>query len=207
MILSDPAHAMTRALVALALLVAAPLASPSAQPTTPPDRPALDRAPLGGGPVRFRPAESNVPPRLARRVAPAAAVLLSVAGTVGALGLSVVAISGNTSNDYLLAGAALIVGPSAGNLVLEEHRDALVGSGLRAAGVGLVLGAYAATWDGASEAGEMAAGGAAIAGAASYVVGLGYDFVTAGQNAGRVAVSPGLDIPTRTPVAVVRVGM
>ena len=177
---------MTRTLVAAALLAlaAAPLSDAVAQPVDPV--------------VTGRPAAG---------LSPASAVFLSLGATAAGMGLGGLVANGDGEAAAVLSGVALALGPSAGNLALGETRDALVGAGLRTAGLALAVGGLAATVDNARLSGleRDALAGLMVVGTVAFVGGLGYDFVTAGRNAGRVTVTPTLS--AGAPGAAVRVGL
>ena len=199
---------MPRALLAAALLALAGAPSSVAQPVDPAvtGRPApgrvppsdVARPPTGQPDARSRPAAG---------LSPASAVFLSVGATAAGMGLGGLIANGDGEAAAVLAGVALALGPSAGNVALGETRDALVGAGLRTAGLALAVGGVAAMVNDPSPSGaeQGALAGLTVAGTVAFVGGLGYDFVTAGRNAGRVTVSPALN--AGAPVAVVRVGL
>lgn len=201
---------MIRLPLLAALLVAA---SASAQQAPRPDglpSPVLIVPPAGEG--RALPDPTVRPAARARSasgVTPATAVLLSLGATAGGVGLGALVADGDGGAAAVLAGVAVVVGPSVGNLALGARRDALVGAGLRAVGAGLAVGSVAATFDNdrLSGAERDVLAGLAVVGAAAFVGGLGYDLVTSTRNAGRVSVAPGLDGETRRPVGVLRVGL
>lgn len=124
------------------------------------------------------------------------AVLLSLGATAGAVGLGVYAP--NVVQDDGVAAAlivgGLLVGPSVGNLVQGEYRDAAVGTGLRVLGTSLVTAAFASSFmnNGLTDSQANLAAGAAVVGMVAYLGGSVYDVTTARLNArdGRVQVRP-----------------
>ena len=195
------------ALVAALLLAA----SASAQPVRPdnPPRPVLSvPAEDEGRAVPAPTAQAPARARTAAGVTPANAVLISLGSTAGGIGLGALVADGDGNAAAILAGVAVVLGPSVGNLALGEHRDALVGAGLRAAGAGLALtGLHAAVTDPDSGLRGDVLTALAVVGAAAFVGGVGYDLVTSTRNAGGVTVAPALDGQTRRPVGVLRVGL
>ena len=200
---------MTRVLVALALLAAAPLAAQPVTPVTPPERPVPGGVPRGGGPALPRPAEPAARARPAAGLTPSNVVLVSVGATVGAMGLGALLDREPGTGDLgsVVVATGLLVGPSAGNLVQGNVRDALVGTGIRAGGVALGLVVFGSSGDASFEDSVSDATASVLVTLGAYAGGALYDVVSASRHARRVTVAPGLDAPTRTPVGVVRVGL
>lgn len=122
------------------------------------------------------------------------ALLVSAGATAAgvAAGLAVYAVDGRGGLSdpaalVFLAGAAL--GPSAGNVWLGKSRDALIGTGLRVAGL-TAMGLGAAAYDGYSA--PRSADVALAGGAVLFLAGLGFDAVTQVGNGqtGRIRVAP-----------------
>lgn len=121
---------------------------------------------------------------------PAGASLVSAATTAGLAALGALAANGDGATAAWLVGASAVVGPSAGNVWLGERSDALAGLALRAAGAGAVIYGMQSFDDDAEP--SVAYDVALLAGAATYLVGLGYDLGTQVRNgrAARVRVAP-----------------
>lgn len=118
------------------------------------------------------------------------ALLVSTGTTAGLAALGALAANGDGEAAAWLVGASAVVGPSAGNAWMGERDDALVGLALRAAGAGAVLyGMQSFSYDAEP---SVVYDAALIAGAATYLVGLGYDLGTQVRNgrAARVRVAP-----------------
>ena len=113
------------------------------------------------------------------RVSPEGAVALSLAGTVVGVLLPFGNLVPSRYDLWLVA-----VGTSAGNIVLGNGRDALIGTGIRAGGLVLLTMAFSA-----DSAGELAA----LGGAALYLAGFSYDVYTSAQYAARVTVTTAAD--------------
>ena len=127
------------------------------------------------------------------RLSPGGAVALSLGATVGTMALGVVASElGSDAVAGALFAGGLLVGPSVGNLVQGEVRDAAVGTGLRVLGAGMMVGALGTVLfvDDVTGAESSAAAAAAVGGTVVLMVGLGHDLRTAHANAGRVSVRP-----------------
>lgn len=85
----------------------------------------------------------------------------------------------------VLIAVAPTVAPSVGNLWLEENRDALIGMGIRAVGTGaMVYGLSGYRIDGPPNGSEFVF----LAGAATFLTGLGYEVVTQHRNGTRARV-------------------
>lgn len=145
-----------------------------------------------------------------RPLSPAAAVGVSVLVPVATVSLGVL-VGGKASDvvaGALIVGGAL-VGPSAGNLLQGAYRDALVGTGLRTLGSGLVAGAFASTFmnAGLSNTETNVITGVAIVGTALVLVGTGYDINTSARNAARGPVTLGVGTGPGVPVARLHVGL
>lgn len=85
----------------------------------------------------------------------------------------------------VLIAVAPTVAPSVGNLWLGENRDALIGLGIRAVGTGaMVYGLSRYQFDGPPNGSEFVF----LAGAATFLTGLGYEVVTQHRNGTRARV-------------------
>lgn len=135
-----------------------------AQPLAPaPDSPGLDRRPVW-------------------TLSPAGALAISTGTTAAGLGLATVLYEAGRGSErgvqdaaLVLYGVALAAAPSAGNLALGNRRDALIGTGLRAVGAGLVAVPLSNFGDSGLSTAESLT---ALGGAVLFLGGLGYDVVT-----------------------------
>ena len=157
--------------------------------------------------VAGRPAEPAARAQPETALTPAGAVLLSVGATAGAVGAGYLLDrrEGDDGLGAVVIASGLLVGPSVGNLAVGNRRGALIGTGVRTLGLALAAGGVATSLM------NHSAGGAHVAAVVGGVVlgggGVVYDLVSAGRYAGRVTVAPSVDVRTRAPVAVVRVGL
>ncbi len=157
-----------------------------------------------------QPVETSAPGPNGGPLSPAAAVGVSVVVPIAAVSLGVLA--GGTTSDVvagaLIVGGAL-VGPSAANLIQGAYRDALVGTGLRTLGSGLVAGAFATVFmnDGVTDTHSNVATGVALVGTALVLAGTGYDINTSARNAARAPVTLGVGSEAGAPVLGLRVGL
>lgn len=145
----------------------------------------------------------------AHGVSSTGAVLASLAATGAAVGVGALLADSNSDLATGVIIAGLAVGPSLGNVLQGETRDALIGVGFRVVGGGLfALGANSAFNYGPSSNLEQAGIAVAILGGTAMVLtGTVYDLVTAGTNARRSHFLPGYDVASGTTVAVLRVGL
>lgn len=148
--------------------------------------------PLAEGPTLRVTAVPPTPADLPRRIgiSPTGAVLISV-GMTGALiggALASTEAEGTDARTALLVATGMLIGPSAGNIVIGNLRGALIGSGLRLAGGAIGLSGAGAAF---MNDGDLTLPYLLVAsGAVVYLGGTAYDIISAGTHAHRARLRP-----------------
>ena len=146
----------------------------------------------GGSPVALE-GVPGAEPTSRSAVSPAGAVFLSLGATTGFLALGAQqSLKGDPDSGITLALTGLMLGPSVGNLILGEHRDAAIGAGVRTIGAGILAGLWYTEYKrvGTFDLSEEALGAAVIAATVTLLSGTVYDLSTAGANARRARIRP-----------------
>lgn len=123
---------------------------------------------------------ADAPPHDRAPPSPAVALLTSAGATAGLAGLGALAAGGDGELAAYLVVAGLVVGPSAGSVVLGEYRRGATGVLLRAGGTGMAAyGLRRALSDDGVGATDVVL---VVAGSAAALAGLAYDLRTQHQS-------------------------